>query len=277
MGADCLKSPPIYQGHIYVYTIFAAPEAPWTTSVGRYVPWTEVLDYSCDWAEGESDEEEIIEEIVEHIYEDIGLVYDTKKGDSQYTNGPKTEEFRLTRFLDEMPNVDKFACYDGGKALKTFANVLGCELDYVFSNPVLGTCFGYLNCVKPAGKEWTNNPFYDSFDPFPTFPDRPNLTSPEPIVDGDCSQYQYYIGWPYYILMTVTRSSFSNHALCALGNYYYDATMTVDIDGDPDGPPHNEEWIFGLSWSTYEDWVVDNIPSLDCEDREAISYEFSIE
>ena len=217
-----------------IYVLVASPQAPMSK------PWTEVLDYSCVWAAWQPGAVGAATKIVQKIYSDIGLSYDTENGAPVYTGWGNTD-FNLNLFLSRIPNVGKFNCYDSGKAVKIFGNAVGSGSSYKFSSP-----FGYLNCIKPAGKGWANNPFYDGGPPI----------SSDPIVGEDDD-------W------NDGRSKFGNHAFGALNSNIYDASLRVDTDPNPDAPPHSPSdgsWATGWSWSIYKAKVVDDNPSTSTGD-----------
>jgi len=212
-----------------IYTILSRPGVdtdylpPWD-NYGDQRPWTEALDWSCTWADGESTVGGVCFEVMQHIYSDLGGCYD-EYGMSYYTPDAWYACFMLTNFLDAIPEIGSVNCYDCGKSLAVFANVVGCRVCYKWSDP-----FGMVNCIRPIGRDWTNNPFGDP-----------------PIVDGDSY-----------------RTGFGNHAYIGIGPdieaFIYDACLTVDGDEDPDDPPCTEMWIDGMQWFDYIDAVVDDYP-----------------
>lgn len=185
------------------------------------------------------------------FYNSAGAYYDIESGAPRYTINGKHGSFNLTKWLDEYSCVDVniVNCYDMGKAVVVFANALGCEASYTY----VGPSFGYLNCIKPVGRGWTNNPFYTN----PSY-------NPNPIVDGDWDSSD-------------GRSSFGYHAFASVSYYIYDASGgEVDIGSppwdandscDPNrpdyGPPFNAHELDGDdTWSSsYKDRVVDDVPS----------------
>jgi len=203
------------------------------------IPWTDVLDYACVWAASQSSSSTSAEKIVQQLYNNSGFIYDTYAGQSRYTSFGEGS-MNLTLFLSELGSTRIVNCYDMGKAITIFANAIGCNASYRYSQP-----FGYLNCIKPIGKGWTNNPFYDGYvNGIKVWTD--------PIVGEDTSWYPTY----------EKRSYFGNHAFGSIGDNIYDATLKVDIDGNPDyGPPFSESWATGWNWDTYKSRVVDNYPS----------------
>ena len=225
--------------HFY-YVVLAAPQAPMAQ------PWTEVLEYSCFWADGTTSSSVAADSVARHIYKDFGLTYDTIDGSPTYTDDGFTASFNLTTFLSDVPGSNLVVnCYDCGKAVKIFANALGCNASYKRSSP-----FGYLNCIKAIGGTWTNNPFYSS----QSYPYN------QPIVGEDDSG----------------RTSFGNHAFGTLGSNIYDACLKVDTDANPDAAPHTESWAIGWSWSTYKDKVIDDNPAPPFGTGDPTAYSFSV-
>jgi hypothetical protein len=127
-----------------IFVVLAQPPAPWTTS-GQSEPWAEVLTKSCYWAIGETTILGAAEEVQHHVYEDLGGSYVYW---DQYS-GPTTQDFEMTNFLSNIPVIGQVNCYDMGKTVVSFSNVLGCNLVYNYSSP-----FGQLNCEKAVGKPW---------------------------------------------------------------------------------------------------------------------------
>ena len=211
-------------GHHNYYTLLTSPQNPMSE------PWTDALDYSCDWASGQSNSPGATTKIAQKLFNNCGFLYDTYSGAPRYTNYG-SGSFNLTLFLSEIGSGRVVNCYDMGKTVKIFANSISCNTNYKFCNP-----FGYLNCVKPIGRGWSNNPFYSSQSP----------PYNQPIVGEDDSG----------------RTKFGNHAFGAHGCDIYDACLKVDTDENPDyGPPFDETWATGWYWNTYKSKVIDDNPS----------------
>ncbi len=207
-----------------VYTLLSTPQAPIGT------PWIEVLDYSCVWASGQTSNTGVMQKIVEGLYNNTGFLYDINSGAPRYTSY-STQSFNLSSMLSDIGGSQIIVnCYDMGKAVSIFANILGCNSNYAFTNP-----FGYLNCIKAIGRGWSNNPFYASMGTVPIMGE-----------DDD-----YYDG----------RSGFGNHAFCMFGGSIYDACLKVDTDSNPDAAPHTESWAIGWDWNAYKSKVIDNNPA----------------
>lgn len=217
-------------GEHRLYVVLAAPQAP------QAIPWAGALEMATKVAQGETTAAGATRKIWSELYNNAGGSYDTVGGASKYTGGT-TQGFNLTLFLTNhaAANIGVVNCYDMGKSVVIFANALGAGAEYTFTGP-----FGYLNLVKPIGKGWANNPFYDGG------------ANPNPVVSGDWSSAN-------------GRSSFGNHAFSRLGGQIFDASGgQVDTDGDPDtlpaGTPRaldgNDSWL-----SSYRLRVIDDVPA----------------
>ncbi len=124
-----------------IFIILDEPQGPWTRT-GQSEPWVDALEYSCLWADGEITPEGAAERITYNLYNNLGCVYDSV---SRYTDS-KNQPFNFAGFMNGIPNIYSVNCYDMGKALVTFSNILGCCLRYNYSDN-----FGNLNCIRPIG------------------------------------------------------------------------------------------------------------------------------
>jgi hypothetical protein len=217
-------------GEHIVYTVLAAPQAPQTT------PWLDVLDIACDLAQNRNNASDATRDIWDDFYNNAGGSYDTVSGAPRYASSKFGGNFDLTTWLAnyDSASIGIVNCYDMAASVLIFANALGCSAQYTYVGP-----FGYLNCVKPIGKGWANNPFYDNLG-----------YNSNPIVNGDWSSAD-------------GRSSFGNHAFTRVGNNIYDGSGgKVDVDGDPDGVPHTTRNLDGNdTWqNNYRNRVIDDNP-----------------
>lgn len=130
-----------------IFIVLTEPQSPWTTT-GQTQPWVDALVKSCLWAYGETTPAGAAEEITHHLYLDVGGLY---VYGSQYT-GSTTADFDLTNFLNNIPSISLVNCYDMGKSLVIFANVVGCNSSYKYKQP-----FGPLYCEKAIGRAWKCN------------------------------------------------------------------------------------------------------------------------
>lgn len=216
-------------GEHRLFAVLATPQAPQAT------PWVGALEVAATVAQGETTAAGATRKIWSQFYNSAGGSYDTVGGVPRYTGGT-TQNFNLTLWLSNYAaaNVGVVNCYDMGKSVVVFANALGASAEYTFTGP-----FGYLNLVKPIGKGWANNPFYDG-------------AGNAPVVDGDWSSAQ-------------GRTAFGNHAFARVAGQIYDASGgQVDTDGDPDTLPAglpraldgNDSWL-----SSYRTRVIDDVPA----------------
>lgn len=245
---NCSGSGKVYIGRSRneIFIVLAEPQSPWQKE-SQTEPWSEALAWSCKWAKGETTPEGAAEKITKALFKTIGGLYDIQEGSSRYTSDRYEEPFALTNFIDHFPKIGIVNCYDMGKSLVAFSNVVGCGLSYQYSSS-----FGYLNCIYAIGRGWTNNPFYKN-----------KSFNPAPIVDKD-SNYD-----------TNLRSGFGNHAFGGISDHIFDACLTVNTSCVPDyGPPFKETWMIAQPWNWYKLKVVDKNPASNT--RDPVSYLFTI-
>jgi len=132
-----------------IYVLLQMPGLPWNQIAGgTQLPWTEVLDVTCAWANGASTQIAAAGLITEHVFA-LGpgtITYDCPGGgSSHYTIGGN---FNCTAFLSRLQggfgNGQYVNCTDCGTIVSVFSNSLGCNLwssrmGYSFGlNPILG-------------------------------------------------------------------------------------------------------------------------------------------
>jgi hypothetical protein len=134
-----------------IFVILAQPQSPWKTE-GDFKPWTELLNLVCVWAKDETTPEGAAEEITHHLCNQENWIYQINPS---YTESLKDGDFFLrrflTKFLKKTRNFKVCNCADMGKAMVTFANVVGCGSSYRYCLK-----FGSArNCLRKCGKdEW---------------------------------------------------------------------------------------------------------------------------
>jgi len=224
-----------------LFTVLATPQAP------QAVPWLEALEIATNLANGRNNAADAVRDIWQDFYLNVGALYDVYGGAPKYT-GATTANFNLTMWLADYKTaaVGTVNCYDMGKVVVVFANAIGAGTEYVYVSP-----FGHLNCVKPIGRGWANNPFYDN----PSCPGGP-------IVSGDTA-----------------RCGFGNHGFSRLNaDKIYDGSGgQVDVDSDPDDcPPTTPLDLAGYdSWlNNYRGKVIDFNPSSN--PGSPVSYAFGV-
>lgn len=158
-----------------LYVVLDQPQGPWTTS-GQTKPWTEVLDKSCMWAYGETTAAGAAGRIANYIYNTLGGLYDYGP---QYTSG-HGQAFAMTNFLANIPDIGIVNCYDMGKALVSFSDVLGCNLVYRFTSP-----WGALNCSKAVGCAWKCDEWFSNHGFGTILPD--TMFDACLVIDGDAT------------------------------------------------------------------------------------------
>lgn len=196
-----------------IYTVLEVPKSPWLQipyNASNYqLPWTEVLDYSCTWAGGSSNEDTAAGKITKRINA-LGpsiIRYDKTYG-ANYYNVHKEDDypglFACTQFLDRIRGGyglgGKVNCSDCAAIVSTFANILGCNLwqSKMYEGTSLWTTRGFeLNKVIAIGYTNWEKPFNGSF--------------------------RYHeVAWK---------------GTCNSNESIFDACLKVDGDSDPTSPP----------------------------------------
>ena len=152
-----------------VYVIFYVPNAPWQQTPGRnnqQLPWTDVLDYACDWAKGAKDTDQVLNLVTNKVNYDIKLVYDTSQGASFYTE--QNRVFLCGLFIDFLKtnkgNGNIVNCTDCATIVTTFANILGADaMEVIMSDSRLPTNGFSCNQILAIGQTTWKVPFDGSF------------------------------------------------------------------------------------------------------------------
>jgi hypothetical protein len=115
-----------------IYTVLDLPTFPWeplsTQSTNTQIPWTEVLEVACAWAEGAQNEVEAATAITEQMFALGG------QGRIGYTESATyaKDKFDCTAFLDLLNtgvgNAQLIDCDDCATVVSTFTNILGGQL-----------------------------------------------------------------------------------------------------------------------------------------------------
>ncbi len=119
-----------------IYAVLQAPTMPWkqtATATDTQLPWSDMLEYACNWANGATDEVTAATAITQKVNGAIGLRYDTSGGAAAYTGSTAVDEvFFGTQFLDLLGGGGGLGkvvnCTDCATIVSTFANLVGCNL-----------------------------------------------------------------------------------------------------------------------------------------------------
>lgn len=190
-----------------IYTLLDVPTAPWQQTPyqqsNTQLPWTDVLDYACQWALGASDPEQAGGGVTRGVNE-LGpnvVTYDCPNGGySWYSAGG----FDCTDFIERLKggvgNGYYVNCSDCATFASTFANAIGCDL----WQSRMGAAFFHLNPILAIGSSvW------------------------EPACHG-VDNWQDGFGY-HEVAWT---------GACDSDEYVYDACLKVDGDADPTSAPH---------------------------------------
>lgn len=123
-----------------------------------YNPWVAAVDPALRGIAGvAADRDAVLDALVEWIFRDAGLSYDTVSGASAYVSwsgGWEDEEFNFTAFLRRAFG-DVVNCTDCAHILLTYANMLGAELNYT----IILQDFQLNYILAIGGEEFTHCPF----------------------------------------------------------------------------------------------------------------------
>lgn len=118
-----------------IYVVLDLPTDPWEqgpyNAANTQLPWTDVLDYACRWAQGATSKDMAAALVTQSVYA-LGpsvVTYDCPGGgSSHYSAG----NFDCSAFLDRLRggtgNGIYVNCSDCATIVSTFANALGCNL-----------------------------------------------------------------------------------------------------------------------------------------------------
>jgi len=172
-----------------IYTVLAAPSAPWQQSgfpASPQNPWTDVLDHACQWASGSTTPDAAAAAVTRTVNQSLNLTYDMSRGASAYTEGNTTISrwvFLATPFLNFLKGAPSpgriINCTDCATIVSTFANAVGCDLTQscmergfalnqiiaigynAFGYPGFGPAFSYHEVAWTGGLSYAD-PLYDA-------------------------------------------------------------------------------------------------------------------
>ncbi len=129
-----------------------------TRTESQYNAWVAAIDPALRAIDGvEPTDEAVISALVEWIYDDLGLAYDTRYGASYFTNyqsGWSPAVFELSAFL--RPGAGRTVnCSDCASILATWSSMLGAPL--VYSIVLQNFDLNYIKAI--GGDEFTHCPF----------------------------------------------------------------------------------------------------------------------
>jgi hypothetical protein len=140
--------------------LYATLDHPtWPSDDTRYQPWLAIIDPALRAIDGvEPDEYATADALVEHVYRDHGLVYDTDSGASFYSWydawGYGDAQIDLTSYLTRSNGL-VINCSDAAAILSAYSNALGVDLEYA----IIRDGFN-LNQIKAIGiDDFSNCPF----------------------------------------------------------------------------------------------------------------------
>lgn len=197
-----------------------------------YAPWLSVVDAVTGWVDGStSDPHAVAGIVVHHVNEAMGLRYDTRAGQSFYTeyrpNSYSGARFDLTGFIDRA-HGSTVNCSDCASIVSTYANMVGCDLGYA----ILTQDFP-LHYIRAIGTTaFTNDPF------------RRGMAG----------------GFHYHAVTTPSAD----------GTDIFDATLTEDGDDHPEASPFVDLVPDGLARAQYLSHLSPRRLTITHDDKTAI-------
>jgi hypothetical protein len=121
-----------------IYVLLRTPTDPWKQAPFRtsntQLPWTDVMDYACQWAAGALDIRDAAARVTRNVNDLGGAViqYDCPGGGNCHYATPVGVGFDCTSFLELLRGGfgnDRYVnCTDCATIVSTFANAIGCDL-----------------------------------------------------------------------------------------------------------------------------------------------------
>lgn len=188
-----------------VYVLLETPKPPWQqapyNSGNVQLPWTEVLDYACEWSGLAQTRDDAAARITQRVYELAPslIEYDCPGGGGTRYASPN---FDCTAFLERVkggPGRGKYVnCSDCAAFVSTFANAVGCDL-------------------------WQSRMYNQQWSTFFL----------NEILGIGSNVWQTACGWPGFSYHEVAWKG-----ACDVNDEVFDACLQVDGDIDPLTAPH---------------------------------------
>jgi len=203
---------PIHVGtssHNY-YTLIDDPEEP-MDELYNGGPWSEVLENSCYWADGETTKSGAVTKITEGLYENLGdqdgdIDYDWPDGVIQYSsNTTPYSTFHLSTFLTALSTYSDVLvnCSDMANLVAIYTAAVGCETGTKIIDGSGSTNYIYLIGDDPG--EWVipTDPVW-GYHHYGWYSEKVydavlQVNQGSPIIPANMTQYNYniYLGYSY--------------------------------------------------------------------------------
>jgi len=193
------------------YNVLSTPTAPMA------VPWVEVLDYACDWAQGETTAVNTASEVAKGIYtmgDQDGDIDYPDDGEADYSEGGFVTHFDLNKYFSHLSDSTsvKVNCSDVSNIFCIFSNVLGDSAQSRRAESGLGITTKNVDPIGSPGTtyaDWDNHQFGYT-----------NSKVYDPCIQLDSS------GW--YVPCNLTQSAYDT-ALINSGSYNIVWTVTTTL------------------------------------------------
>ena len=145
-----------------IYTVLKVPKRPWLqhpyVSDNRQLPWTDVLDYACYWADRAKYPDQAANKVTQ-CFRDLEKVFYITYDPSPFYS---KLNFDCTAFIkllkDGIGKGSRLNCSDCATAVSSFANILGCTL---WQSTMAGTAKSFhTNPIRLFGRTcWVESDF----------------------------------------------------------------------------------------------------------------------
>lgn len=147
------------------YGLAGAPALGFTTLPHR--PWIDVVDRIAGWIDGAaSDPVAVGALLVQHVYYDTGLRYDTMSGASAYTDYPRAGfggAVFYAQDYEDRGHGTTVNCSDAASILSTYGNMVGVDFGYHILTSRLGIDHGFdLDFIRAIGMPAFDDTPFDS-------------------------------------------------------------------------------------------------------------------
>jgi hypothetical protein len=164
-GGEWQPMPGTFPVHLRIYGLAGAPVFGYTTLPHR--TWVDVIDRIAGWIHGAATTpNETAALLVQHVYEDTNLRYDTASGASFYTDYPgrgfESAIFYMQDF-EERANGRIINCSDAASILSSYGSMAGVDLRYhILTNRISATAGFDLNFIRAIGMPAFDDTPFDS-------------------------------------------------------------------------------------------------------------------
>lgn len=139
-----------------IYILLKEPVSPPWGPDGENKPWAMALDIACKWVDEERKGEGVMKKLTENLYNESGGKF-SKEPNYAHSKGGGFDLFNFVRAMTKGDGIEDVNCFDMGKALVTFGNLLGCNAVYNEIKKV-----GHFKDCIPIGDSKISNEYFQT-------------------------------------------------------------------------------------------------------------------